>query len=336
MKNIHKIKLILTVAAALLWTQGAHALGTAAGFGIQNTARADYNIGVGGPGAVVNSNTITTTVDELLNVTVTWQDAAPVTVASGNVNRVTTFLVTNTGNGSENFNLSRLNALAGDNFDPTSSSPNSIFLDTNGNGTYDVGVDLPATQSGVLAANGTKTVFILSDISAGPHADGDTANVQLSAAAVTGTGAPGTVFPGAGDGGVIAAVVGSTGADGSAIGTYIISGAVVGMTKSAVIVDPFGGNKAVPGATITYTITATVTGTGTAANLAITDLVPTGTDYVANSITLNGAPLTDGGGDDAGDYNNTNAGTVTVNLGNVTSPGATPQVVTFKALIKTN
>jgi uncharacterized repeat protein (TIGR01451 family) len=333
MNKLNKFKLAALVAASVLWTQGAHALGTAAGFDIQNTARADYNIGVGGPGAVVNSNTITTTVDELLNATVTWQDAAPVTVASGNVNKVTTYLLTNTGNGSENFNLSRLNTLAGDQFDPTSSSPNSIFLDTNGNGTYDVGVDLPATQSGVLAANGTKIIFLLSDISAGPHADGDTANVQLTAAAVTGTGAPGTVFAGAGDGGVIAAVVGSTGGDGAAVGTYIISGAIVTMTKSAVIADPFGGTQAVPGATITYTITATVTGTGTAANLVVTDLVPAGTAYVVGSIKLNAVALTDGGGDDAGDYNNTNAGSVTVDLGNQTSPGATPQVVTFKALI---
>ena len=331
MKIPNKLKLTALVAVMVAGAQGAYAAGTTAGTDITNTARADYNIGVGGPGTIVNSNTSTTTVDELLNVTVTWQDSAPITVASGNVNRVLTFLVTNTGNGSENFNLSRLDNLASDDFDPTASTPNSIFIDTNNDGDYDVGIDLPVSQSGVLAADGTARIFVLSDIS-GVHADGDTADSQLTAAAVTGTGAAGTVFAGAGDGGTIAAVVGATGADGTAIGTYIISGVTVTLNKVAVIADPFGGTQPVPGATITYTITAVFTGTGTAANLVITDPVPANTSYVANSLTFNAAAMTDGGGDDAGDFNNTNANSVTVDLGNVTAPIAN-QIVSFRVTI---
>jgi len=333
MKISSKLKVAALLATTALWGQGAMALGTAAATNITNTARADYNIGVGGPGTVVNSNTTTTTVDELLDVTVTWQDAAAITVAPGDVNRVLTFLVTNTGNGSEVFNLSRLDNMVGtDDFDPTPSLPNNIFIDTNGDGNYDVGIDQPVTNTGVLAANGSVTIFVLSDI-VGAHADGETADAQLIATAATGTGAPGTAFPGLGDGGTIAAVVGTSGGDGNDNGTYIISGVVVTLAKSAVINDQFGGTQPIPGATITYTITATLTGTGTAANLVITDPVPADTDYETGSLSLNGGALTDGGGDDAGDYNNTNAGSVTVNLGNMPS-GSPVQTVVFRAKIK--
>lgn len=333
MKTINKLKIAALVAATALWGQGAMALGTAAATNITNTARADYNIGVGGPGTVVNSNTTTTTVDELIDVTVTWQDASAVTVTSGDVNKVLTFLVTNTGNGSEVFNLSRLDNMVGsDNFDPNPSAPNNIFIDTNGDGNYDVGIDQPVTDTGVLGANGAVTIFILSDIT-GVHADGDTADSRLVATSATGTGVPGAAFPGLGDGGVIAAVMGTTGGYGTADGTYIISGVVVTLAKAATITDQFGGTQAIPGATVTYTITATLTGTGTAANLVITDPVPTDTNYEVGSLSLNGGALTDGGGDDAGDYNNTNAGSVTVNLGNLPS-GSPVQTVVFRAKIK--
>lgn len=92
---------------------------------------------------------------------------------------------------------------------------------------------------------------------------------------------------------------------------------------SAVISDPINGTnnpKAIPGATVEYTITITNSGSGDASNVIISDLVPTTTTFKAGTIkwTEHGGSettLTDGGGDDAGDYNVTEAGKVTVNIG---------------------
>lgn len=328
------------VAAATVWSQGAFALGTAAGVDITNTARADFNIGPGGPGVITNSNPVTNTVDELINVDVTWIDAAPVTVTSGDVNRVTTFTVTNTGNGTENFDLTRLSTLGGDDFDPILSTPNSVFVDTNGDGDYDVGIDLPVTQTGALPADGVVRIFVLNNMPNGLN-DGDLGDTQLTATAVTGSGAPGTTFAGAGDGGTINAVMGTNGGDDSANGTYIVSGVTVTLTKSAVITDPFGGNTAVPGSRIDYTIRVSIAGSGTAANLEITDPIPANTSYNLNSIrvdTTSGTAgayvaMTDGPGDDIADFNNSNANSITVDLGNVSAVGAVDQYITFRVTI---
>ena len=50
------------------------------------------------------------------------QDSAAPPVASPDTARVLTFLVTNIGNGSETFRLSRSNAIEGDQYDPVSAT----------------------------------------------------------------------------------------------------------------------------------------------------------------------------------------------------------------------
>ncbi len=72
--------------------------------------------------------------------------------------------------------------------------------------------------------------------------------------------------------------------------------------KSQSVLDPFGGSRPIPGAAITYQIVVTATGTGTALNAALRDAIPTDTAYVAGSLRLNGAPLTDGADADAGAF----------------------------------
>jgi uncharacterized repeat protein (TIGR01451 family) len=102
----------------------------------------------------------------------------------------------------------------------------------------------------------------------------------------------------------------------------------VGLVKSATIVDPFGGTTAVPGSIITYRIVATVSGTGNMNGLGITDIVPAGTTYVTNSITLGGNGLSDNVDADAGNFT---GNTVSVSLGTV--PGGQTRTVTFQVRI---
>lgn len=316
----------LAAASALfMGTSSAQAAGTLAGTDIVNVAQASYD----GPGGTVtvDSNPVTITVDELLDVTVVSGDPGDVATTPGATTQVTTYQVTNTGNGSEAFTLAADTAKTGDDFDTTFEQ---IVLDTNDNGVYDVGVDTvyaAGTNDPVLAPDESVRVFILSTIPATAN-DTERAEVELSATAVTGSGTPGTTFAGQGDGGGDA-VVGSTGADGADSGFFVIQVADVALVKSATIVDPFGGTEAVPGATITYQIVATTSGSGSLTNLTIADDVPNDTTYVSESITLESAAVTDSNADaDEGSFDGTQ---IAVALGTIAS-GQT-RTITFQVTI---
>ena len=321
-------KLVLLAGGCLAFTAAAPAVasGTVAGTRINNTATATYSLPSGGTGTVT-SNTVSLTVDELLNVTVAWSDGGDVSIQPATSGDVLTFRLTNGGNGTEPFVLSARNSLSGDNFDPTSFA---IYLDTNGNGRYDPTIDqayVPGSNDPVLAADATTTAFIVSTVPGGIP-DAARAGLDLLAVAKTGSGPPGTTFTGAGDGGVNA-VVGATGANGFTTGFYVISAASVAFVKSATVLDPFGGTTSVPGSIITYRLVATVSGSGALPNLAVADTVPTGSTYRLGSITLDGAPLTDATDGDAGEIGGT---ALAVRLGNVTA--GTSRAVTFKVVIQ--
>lgn len=321
--NIFKSLLATSAAAGLTLSAPAYAGGVSAGTLIENTASATYDDGEGPQS--IKSNTVTVRVDELLDVTVTSLDSAPVGGVPGE--NVLTFEVTNQGNGPEAYTLTANPAVAGNDFDTTVVS---IAIDSNGNGTYDPGVDEILTgpeTTHVLAADETLTVFALVDVGAGV-VDGQTSSVELLAEAVTGTGAPGTSFAGQGvDGGD--AIVGATGADDTATGSLVVGITTVDLTKTVSLVDPFGGTGAVPGSVATFTITATVSGSGSVDTLVVTDTIPEGTTYSAGSLALDGTPLTDASGDDAGE--GADASGISVDLGTVA--GGTVHAITFDVTV---
>ncbi len=325
----------LALGLALAFAPGAaQAVGTAAGTVINNTATASYSVG---PGAnrTATSNTAALTVQQVTDVVVT-QVNSPITVNPGDPGRIAIFTVTNTGNGSDTFNLGAASAAgAAPSFTPALSAPNSIAIDTNGNGVYDPGIDAYATATTAIPADGYATVFVFNDIPTNA-ADGQKGNTTLTATSNTASGAVGTLVAGAGVGGVNA-VVGGNGGTGSATATYTVSSAVVSINKtSAVISDPYtapgGTPQAIPGAVIQYTLSVSATGTATANNVVITDPIPANTTYVPASMTLNGTALTDAADADAGDFNITTPGAITVKVGPIAGGGAA-QTITFKVKI---
>lgn len=313
-------------AAALLLPQQALAAGTRAGTSIDNTASATFD--QNGTPVVVDSNTHSIRVDELLDVVVAWGDPGDVATTPGATSQVLTFTVTNSGNGEEAFTLATNAGIGGDQYDPTVTQ---IVID-NGNGIYEPGIDaiyVPGSNDPLLDPDESVTVFVISTTPAGVS-DGDRGGVLLTATATTGSGAPGANFAGQGEGGGNA-VVGANGASGNDDGYYQASSATVTLVKSATILDPFGGTSAVPGATITYSIAATTAGSGSLAGLTINDAIPSGTEYVAGSLTLGGSPLTDAADTDAGAYSGTG---VSVALGTVA--GGQTRTVTFQVQIEGN
>ncbi len=318
--------LLIGSAVLALSSVPAHATGTVAGTDIENTAQATYTAP---DGSIVEipSNTVTIKVDELLDVNVVSNDPGDITTSPGATDQILTFQVTNTGNGQESFRLTADTAVGGDDFDP---SLQQIVIDTDGNGVYDPGVDtiyVPGTNDPDLAPDESVTVFVITTIPDTP-VDGERAEVSLIAEANTGTGAPGTSFDGEGQGGGDA-VVGSTGADDDDSGFLAISQAEVTLVKTATVVDPFGGDRAVPGSVITYNLVATISGSGTLSNVVISDPIPASTTYVPSSITLETAALTDASDADEGEFDGT---AISVEVGDV--PAGETRTVTFEVTIQ--
>lgn len=315
-----KVLVILALMASVSGVS-ARAAGVPAGSLIQNTASASYT--TNSTTQTVDSNTVTLTVDELLDVALASQDAGAIAATNTATLR---FRITNTGNGPESFTLTADPAVAGNDFNTTVTG---LAIDVNGNGIFDPGVDTLLANGAatvLMDAEASLAVLVMVDLPANA-ADGAISKVELTATAVTGSGAPGTVFAGAGVGGGDA-VVGASRAQAIAQGTLTATRAQVTLVKSASVADPFGGTRPVPSAIITYTIVASVAGSGGVTGLSIADAIPAGTTYRAGTLTLEGAGLSDAADTDAGQAASTG---VAVQLGDVAA--GSQRTVAFQVVI---
>ena len=306
----------------------AWSAGTPAGTVIDNAATVNFELG--GTPVVQTSNTVAITVAERIDVITTLQ-SGQVLAGAGAVDRSLLFTVTNTGNGNETFQLSIDSVLAGDDFDPVPAVP-PIYFDTDASGDFSPGdvAYTPGTNDPVLAADASVDILLVNGIP-GTVVNGNVGRSELTATSATGTGAPGTVFAGQGDGG-LDAVAGSTGGESAEFGEYVVADVQVDITKSVTVNDQFGGNQPVPGATLTYSVTVEVMNAGTSTTSVVNDPIPAFTSYVANTIRLNGTGLTDAADGDAGEIDASGAPTVVVRLGDLTRADGV-QTVEFQVTI---
>lgn len=287
----------------------AYAAGTASGSTISNTATVAYSVGGVAQTPVSNTPTVFT-VDR--KVVFRVDETAPVattTVAPGQTAAVTTFTISNTSNATMDFGLSVAQPVGGtaahggtDNFDVTAPA---IYADTNGNGVYDAGTDTAITYLDEVAADTTRTVFVVANIPAG-RVTGDVAGVTLTGQArdggASGTqGAVATNTAGANTAGVDTVLADTaydalnTASDGLGVARddYTVSAAALTLTK---VVTPLSDGfntaanaKMIPGATIQYCIiAANAAGGATATGVSITDPVPATLSIVAGSLRING------------------------------------------------
>ena len=269
MKNF-KLKRLLSLAfIGCLSTLSATTVFAAAGDTISNTATLDYDIdGVGQ--TPITSASADFIEDNLVNFQVDWTEGN-VSATAGAGGQMMTFIVTNNGNGAQDFALTAADA-AGD-FNVT--SIDNIFVDSGAAGTpgvYDA-TDI-ATFIDELASGASVEVYVFATM---PIAQpgGDTADIRLTATVHAGDAAGAT--------GVLGAILVKENAaadvqaseqnvfndpagvadaiqDGvhSVDGTYIIVAANLSVTKTMdVIWDPINGNanpKGIPGALVQYTI----------------------------------------------------------------------------------
>ena len=307
----------------------AHAAGTPAGTNIQNTAQVSYT--VGSSTVTASSNTSTVRVAEMLDAVLTLASST-VQVSPGATAEELVFTLTNTGNGSETFNLTALSAgVVGDDFDPTLAVP-AIYFDSDSSGDFS-GPDVAYTAGAndpVLAADASVRLLVINNI---PNTalNGNRGRSQLTAAAASGTGAPGTSFGFVGDGGVEAVAV-TTGGDAVLFGEYLVADVQLSAVKTQSIVDQFGGQRPLPGARINYQIVVTHSGSGTATASGFSDLIPANTTYVTGSLQLNGAALSDTADGDAGTFVSAPAPEVRVTLGDLGGASG-PQTIQFAVTI---
>ena len=321
------------LAVAVFAASPASAAGTTQGTWITNNVSVAYQVG----GVAQNPATATDKflVDRKVVLAVADLGATTTTVSPGQTAAVTGFTITNSSNDSMNFKLTLTQQVGGasahggtDDFNVTAPA---LYVDTNGNGVYDPGVDQPVAGSTIsgVAADTSVTVFVVSNIPLGLNTN-DVADVRLAAAAVDGTGTQYTTTAGGDTPGVVATVCAEQNtADGNvkndcadwADNDYTVLAAALTATKTDTVVsDPIDGTtnpKRIPGAVVQYCIAVTNAAGGAAAsNVSISDTLPAQTTFVANSIkvnaTVSGGTCTGGsaGGSFAG-------GVVSGTLGNI-------------------
>jgi len=125
----------LFLVALYAGTHTVKAVGTKAGTLITNTAKVTYDVGT--TTDLYKEDSVDTTVAEIIDVDVTVMDS-PVQVYPGQLLRIITFKVTNTGNGPEAFELTADTTIGLDDFDPAFQD---LYIDSNGDGSFNLADD---------------------------------------------------------------------------------------------------------------------------------------------------------------------------------------------------
>lgn len=299
-------KITFPVAALSCVGQLAHAQ-TTPGTSISN--RAEFSYTIADELRQGSSNTVTFTVGERLDVGMTADPTpTPVTQMPSSV----AVIVTNLGNGDEALDLTVQPS--------TGIRVDQVAIDRDGDGRFDGAVDQPLSGETPVLAPGEALHLVAVIAASGAPVDG---NLVIAASAQTGSGPANASFPGLGDDGGDA-VVGPTGATASVTLPLVAGRNVPALTKEQAVRAPDGSTRAISGAIVTYTLVAALPSNG-ARDVRIEDPVPEGTGYVAGSLTLDGAALTDAADGDAGGCDGR---TVAVALG--TPAAAATRTVTFQ------
>lgn len=356
----------MAIAAAVAGIGGfgsALAAGTDAGTSVSNSFTLDYDVGGVAQTQIDTSGTPTTfTVDRKVDVTVST--AVSASVSPGQTGAELVYGVTNAGNDNIAYRLS-LTDVGTDSFDIGTYAAR-YYADAGADGVFTPGVDdagagtaytLGAGVTADVAPDATIWVVISGDVP-GAATNGQTDDVILVAdsyyptASLDGaySATPGTNVTAAGANtmtgeadSVLADGAGASDAanDGahSSTATYTVSAASLSASKTVAVVatnpvdcatDAVSGGFATPGACVEYVISAAnaVGASATAANIAISDVLPDEVQYVSatqSGFSVAGALSAPGGACVTG---------CTVGLtGASLAPGATG-TVTIRALVR--
>lgn len=272
---------IAFVAGGAAFVPSAHAAAPSAGTNISNIASASYTDS-NGSSKTVTSNVVTTTVLQVASFTLI-ADQTKTANANGQVSLSHT--LTNTGNGSDTFNVGVVNNDTRNNtLDQYDFSGLNVYLDANKDGVPDS--QTPITSITLAAGESVNLIVQATTASSGVTA-GDLGKLTVSA--ISGF-----------DTSVTAKNVDTV---------TITNGAVISLLKSASVSNVDATSSSPAAREVEYTLAYQNTGNTTATNVTITDVLPAGLTYVTGSATVNGTAVSDAA--DADGYNFT-SGTATL------------------------
>jgi uncharacterized repeat protein (TIGR01451 family) len=352
MISVFKQKWRVALAAVALGSIGlsgtAFAQNTASGTSITNTATVNYTVGTVAQTPINAAATFL--VDSVINLSVAEHPGSlsdfPVTPGQNNV--YTTFVVTNTGNTDEGFNLA-VNDLGG----ALALTGLTAYVDVDNDGVYDPGAgNDDAVSIATLARGASRTVFIVGNTP--PTAtNGQVRNVQLLATARV----PNTLVAWVNDTSLDDAMqveIVVRNETGTADDAFAVVSAALSVAKTSTVVwDPvnFGSNpKAIPSARVQYQITlSNALGSSPATLVSISDPIPANTTFAPDqypgsrdvSVKVGAAPLVYCEAEAGSDGNNdgcylTGGGSLSVGtpiLTTVTNGAGNDVVVSFQVTI---
>ncbi|MDI9720792.1 NEW3 domain-containing protein [Acinetobacter junii] len=294
---------IAFVAGGAAFLPSAHAAAPSAGTNISNIASASYTDS-NGSNKTVTSNVVTTTVLQVASFTLI-ADQTKTANANGQVSLSHT--LTNTGNGSDTFNVAVVNNDTRDNTtDNYDFSGLNVYLDANKDGVPDS--QTPVT-SVTLAAGQSVNLIVQATTASNNVTAGDLGKLTVSA--ISGF-----------DTSVTAKNVDTV---------KITNGAVISLLKSASVSNVDATSSSPAAREVEYTLAYQNTGNTTATNVTITDVLPSTLTYVAGSATVNGTAVSDAA--DADGYNFT-SGTATLVIPTVVANSS--GVLKFKVRVNQN
>lgn len=359
-KHRESLKRGIFAALFLALPQTGWAAGTPSGTAIKNFATVDYALSATAP-VTVASNTVQLQVDKKINLTVSEITGKATLANVGQNGAVTTFKVTNQGNDAQGYIFAAAVAAAPGTPAPNGTAPFitndfnativGVFVDSNGNGTYDPLLDTTTNLPSLAADATSPAIFVVANIPTVPNGQQSVISLTAIATAIPGNPAlptPAVALVTANAANSVEVVYADTVgvADGardgrhSAYAAYITTSLSLALTKVIAnahtttgtdVPNPASGDPSLrPGSVLTYLITASFAGTGTINNLVITDPLPGNITYTPGSIKLNGVTQTDA--TDAIDNSSFSANTVSVAIGSVTAPAGNV-VIEFQATI---
>lgn len=303
------------VAMASAACAPAWAAGTIAGTTITNNASVNYKVSTIAQTGLASSGTVT--VDRVINLAIVDADGGTTVVTPGQTKAVMAFTATNSSNATIDIwitteNLANGATAAHGGTDSFNAVFQGYFGDTNSNGTYDDGIDLPLDFASLdeVAPDTSRTFFLLFNVPADP-ANGAVAGINSYANAREGgeAGVRGvaitetsgadttgidTVFADTAGPGLDAARDGKAG-----IGDDLtVFTATLSLTRTSKVVSNLvegtANPKAIPGALVEYCLLVNNAAGGTATDVTVTDALDSDLTYDSTFGVYRNGTVTDG------------------------------------------
>ena len=164
-RHVKHASLALIALSSVGALQSAYAVGTPSGTTISNQATVDYSVG-GVSQTQITSAAASFVVDSRIDLTVSEVSTNATQTKPGQTNVVTAFRVSNTGNSTQGYQLSVANEASGATLFVQTDNQNvnnlRIFVDSNGNGTYEAGTDAATNINSLITdADGESVVVFV-------------------------------------------------------------------------------------------------------------------------------------------------------------------------------